>query len=135
MLVKLLKATRMVSIKLLALILTLKKSLVYHRDLTLQGRPGLYRKFLHLIKAVHLHLRILNQKRIAQMNTEYESIQSCPQQPSPPGSQPSTLHVLPKPGEMTLPVYLGKSEAKPYLRDQKTDQYDAFMRVRSSMLN
>ncbi|KAH6577656.1 hypothetical protein BASA60_003918 [Batrachochytrium salamandrivorans] len=52
---------------------------------------------------------------------------SCPQQPSPPGSQPSTLHVLPKPGEMTLPVYLGKSEAKPYLRDQKTDQYDAFI--------
>ncbi|KAH9265074.1 hypothetical protein BASA83_011400 [Batrachochytrium salamandrivorans] len=52
---------------------------------------------------------------------------SCPQPPSPPGSQPSTLHVLPKPGEMTLPVYLGKSEAKPYLRGQKTSQYDAFI--------
>ncbi|KAH6596549.1 hypothetical protein BASA50_005048 [Batrachochytrium salamandrivorans] len=52
---------------------------------------------------------------------------SCPQPPSPPGSQPPTLHVLPKSYEMTLPVYLGKSEAKPYLRDQKTDQYDAFI--------
>ncbi|KAH6570281.1 hypothetical protein BASA62_004415 [Batrachochytrium salamandrivorans] len=52
---------------------------------------------------------------------------SCPQPPSPPGSQPPTLHVLPKSCEMTLPVYLGKSEAKPYLRDQKTDQYDAFI--------
>ncbi|KAH9265076.1 hypothetical protein BASA83_011402 [Batrachochytrium salamandrivorans] len=51
----------------------------------------------------------------------------CPQPPSPSGSQPSTSHVLPKPGEMTLPVYLGKSEAKPYLRGQKTSQYDAFI--------
>ncbi|KAH6589504.1 hypothetical protein BASA50_009994 [Batrachochytrium salamandrivorans] len=52
---------------------------------------------------------------------------SCPQQPSPPGSQPSTLHVLPQSDEMPLPAYLGKSEGKSYRRDQKTDEYDAFI--------
>ncbi|KAH6574711.1 hypothetical protein BASA60_005356 [Batrachochytrium salamandrivorans] len=122
MLVKLLKATRMVSIKLLALILTLKKSLAYHRDLTStrQTRP-LPKIPTSDQSGASSSADPQPEKDCTDEHGIRRVSKSCPQQPSPPGSQPSTLHVLPKPCEMTLPVYLGKSEAKPYLRDQKTE--------------
>ncbi|KAH6589452.1 hypothetical protein BASA50_010023 [Batrachochytrium salamandrivorans] len=50
----------------------------------------------------------------------------CPQQQSPPESQPSTLHDPPQSDEMPLPDYLGKSEKKSYSRSWKTKQYRLF---------
>ncbi|KAH6593106.1 hypothetical protein BASA50_007626 [Batrachochytrium salamandrivorans] len=54
---------------------------------------------------------------------------SCPQQPSSPGSQPFTSYVPPKSYEMPLPAYfrMEKSEIRSYRRNQKTDQYNAFI--------
>ncbi|KAH9248010.1 hypothetical protein BASA81_014348 [Batrachochytrium salamandrivorans] len=61
---------------------------------------------------------------------------SCPQQPSSPGSQPFTSYVPPKSYEMPLPAYfrMEKSEIRSYRRNQKTDQYNAFIGEETSPL-
>ncbi|KAH6566776.1 hypothetical protein BASA83_001590 [Batrachochytrium salamandrivorans] len=55
-----------------------------------------------------------------------EISKSCPQQQSPPGSQPSTLYDSPQPDEMPLPVRVSVLEVESYSEIWKTDQYIAF---------
>ncbi|KAH6565067.1 hypothetical protein BASA62_007525 [Batrachochytrium salamandrivorans] len=50
----------------------------------------------------------------------------CPQQQSPPGSQPSISHDPPQSDKMPLPVRVGKLEVKSYIQSWETDQYIAF---------
>ncbi|KAH6585929.1 hypothetical protein BASA50_000873 [Batrachochytrium salamandrivorans] len=50
----------------------------------------------------------------------------CPQQQSPPGSQPSTLYDPPQSDEMPLPVRVDELEVESYSEIWKTDQYIAF---------
>ncbi|KAH9263979.1 hypothetical protein BASA83_012561 [Batrachochytrium salamandrivorans] len=50
----------------------------------------------------------------------------CPQQQSPPGSQPSISHDLPQSDEMSLPVRVGESEVESYSLSWETDQYHKF---------
>ncbi|KAH9273546.1 hypothetical protein BASA83_004214 [Batrachochytrium salamandrivorans] len=50
----------------------------------------------------------------------------CSQQPSPSGSQPSTLHDPPQSDEMPLPALVEETEAESYSENWETDQYNAF---------
>ncbi|KAH6590098.1 hypothetical protein BASA61_005391 [Batrachochytrium salamandrivorans] len=100
---------------------------VYHKELLLQLCQWPYRKVTYRIKTTHLHLRILNQKRCAKVDTGYGKLSSpCPQQKSPPEPQPSTSYDPPQSDEMPLPIRVGKSEAESYRQGQNADQYNAF---------
>ncbi|KAH6587219.1 hypothetical protein BASA50_001352 [Batrachochytrium salamandrivorans] len=52
---------------------------------------------------------------------------SCPQQQSPPGSQPSTSYDPPQSDEMPLPRYVRKSAVESYYQGRNADQYNAFV--------
>ncbi|KAH9269999.1 hypothetical protein BASA83_007987 [Batrachochytrium salamandrivorans] len=52
---------------------------------------------------------------------------SCSQQQSLPVSQSSTSHDPPQSDEMSLPVYLGKSEVESYSQSWNTEQYRRFI--------
>ncbi|KAH6572450.1 hypothetical protein BASA61_003746 [Batrachochytrium salamandrivorans] len=54
------------------------------------------------------------------------SSKSCPQQQSPPGSQPSPSHDSSQPDEMPLPIRVGESEVESYSEIRETDQYRDF---------
>ncbi|KAH6567376.1 hypothetical protein BASA60_009067 [Batrachochytrium salamandrivorans] len=49
-----------------------------------------------------------------------------PQQQPPPEPQPSTLHDPPQSDEMPLPAIVGKTEVESYSKSWETDQYIAF---------
>ncbi|KAH6578656.1 hypothetical protein BASA61_000121 [Batrachochytrium salamandrivorans] len=54
---------------------------------------------------------------------------SCSQQQSPPELRPSTLHDPPQSDEMSLPATRGKSEVESYRQGQNTDQYVNLLRM------
>ncbi|KAH6564345.1 hypothetical protein BASA60_010356 [Batrachochytrium salamandrivorans] len=110
------------------MLLDLNKTLAYYRSLTLQLCLRPYKKATHLIKVMHLHMRIFNQKRSAEVDTEYGKYPSHAHSNHHHQDRSHPLCMFsPQSDEMPLPAYLGKSEGKSYRRDQKTDEYDAFI--------
>ncbi|KAH6601676.1 hypothetical protein BASA61_001880 [Batrachochytrium salamandrivorans] len=94
-----------------------------------KSAPRPYRKVTYLIKAVHLHLRILNQKKDCTGGHGIRKLsKSCPQQQSQLEPQPSTSYGPPQSDEMPLPAYVKMGIFQYYIRLRRFKQHRKFIK-------